>query len=203
MKLNFTYLLLIISSFSINSQTTYEKILWNKSCNCPVQFATINYNENYSISNKDGFFSITSNSENVEFNMLGYEKLKINLNKIKNDTIYVNSKPFELDEIILNTESFFKSMVKTINIDYALEPHIEEFYLRAILKKNNEIVKIIDLSGKIKKQTLFNTESKPMPKKNYSVQVEHIRKAGKIFRDYDFTIINFKNLINKCFVFKK
>jgi hypothetical protein len=82
-------------------------------------------------------------------------------------------------------------MLGTILTDYALQPYTEKFYLRAILKKNSEIIKVIDLSGKVRKETLFNTRSIPMLKKNYTAQVENIRKAGKIFKYYDFTIINF------------
>lgn len=192
-------LLLITKVFcftSIYSQATYNKIIWDKECNCPVQYATISNSSDYSITNEEGFFSLTTTEESAKFSMLGYESFQLDFKKIENDTIYVNSKPFELEEIVIDSDSYFTNMIKRIPIDYALQPHTEKFYLRAILKKNNEIIKVIDLSGKVRKETLFNTMSIPMPKNNYTIQVENIRKAGKIFRDYDFTIISFKNFFN-------
>jgi hypothetical protein len=104
-------------------------------------------------------------------------------------------KLFELDEIVVDQNGFFKNMLGTILNDYALKPHVERFYLRAVLKRNSTIIKIVDLSGKIKKETLFNTKSFPMPKNNYTIEVENMRKAERKFRDYDFKVINFEDFL--------
>jgi hypothetical protein len=186
----------VLFSLSTYSQSTFAITVWDKECNCPVKYATISNSSDYSITNKEGLFSLTTFEEIVEFNMLGYESFKFNLNDIKNDTIYVASKPFELHEVVVDSDSYFTDVIKRISKAYALEPHTEQFYLRAILKRNKQIIKVEDLSGKLRKETLFNTTSVPMPKNNYTVQVENIRKAGKIFRDYDFTIISFKNFFD-------
>lgn len=193
MKNNIIFIVVVIYSLSVYSQTTFTKTLWDKECNCPVKYASISNSSTYSITNEEGLFSLTTKEEYAEFNMLGYESFKFKLSEIKNDTIYLKSKPFKLDEVIVDSDSYFRNMVKTVGKDYALDPHSEKFYLRAILKRNNEIIKLVDISGKVRKETLFDTRSVPMPKNNYSVQIENIRKAGKIFKDYDFTIINFEN----------
>lgn len=194
-KIKNLYFLFLFST-TFYSQTTYNKIIWDKEKNSAVQYATINTSNDYSITNEEGFFSLTTSENIADFNMLGYESQEINL-KVEKDTIYVISKPYGLDEVVINTNSFYKSMINTITKDYALEPHNEQFYLRAVLKKNDEIIKIVDLSGKVRKETLFNTKSRPMPKKNYKVNVENIRKAGLVFKDYDFTIINFNDFFER------
>jgi len=80
-------------------QNVYTKTLWDKNCNCPVEFATISNNEGYSISNEDGLFNFITNDVNAEINMLGYKKLNFKLNEIKNDTIYLKEFPLEKLEL--------------------------------------------------------------------------------------------------------
>ncbi len=55
----------------------------------------------------------------------------------------------------------------------------------------------MDISGLIKKETLFKTKSIPMPKNNYTVEVQNMRKAGLFAKDYDFVLINFKNFLDR------
>lgn len=139
-------------------QKSYEKILWDKDCNCPVPYASISNNDNYSISNKDGKFSFISNDDYVDFNMLGYEELSFRLGDIEKDTIYVKSRSFVLDEVVIHSNNLYNSIIKSKETDYVLEPHVERFFLRTIIRKNGEIVKMADVSGKIKKQGLFVTK---------------------------------------------
>jgi hypothetical protein len=194
---NLIFICVVIFTFSVYSQSTYKKTVWDEECDCAVKYATINSDVNdYVISNEEGVFTFKTNNDYATIRMLGYKVKKINLKDVTNDTIYLKPKLYELEEVVIVSDGYFKSMIKSIPKNYALQPHTEKFYLRAILKRNNQIIKAIDLSGKVRKETLFNTMSVPMPKKNYTVQVENIRKAGKIFRDYDFTIINFKNFFD-------
>lgn len=86
-------------------------------------------------------------------------------------------------------------MLKTVLTDYALDPHKEEFFLRAVIRKNNELYKIVDFSGLIEKQALFDTRTKPMPRKNYTVQIENVRKVGIEDRAIDFRLFGFKEFL--------
>lgn len=194
-------ILIILSLFNFNnvkSQITYDKVLWDKECNCPVAFASINNSFESVISNENGLFSITTKEPNVEINMLGYYTKKINLNELKDERkVFLEPKVFVLNEVVIEQNQLFKEMLGTILKDYALEPHLEKFYLRAVLKKNSSIIKLIDLSGKIKKETLFNIKTKPMPENNYTIQVENMRKGGIFNRDYDFTVINFEEFFKR------
>ncbi len=194
-------ILIMLSLFNFNnvkSQITYDKVLWDKECNCPVAFASINNSFESVISNENGLFSITTKEPNVEINMLGYYTKKINLNELKDERkVFLEPKVFVLNEVVIEQNQLFKEMLGTILKDYALEPHLEKFYLRAVLKKNSSIIKLIDLSGKIKKETLFNIKTKPMPENNYTIQVENMRKGGIFNRDYDFTVINFEEFFKR------
>ena len=62
---------------NVKSQITYDKVLWDKECNCPVAFASINNSFESVISNENGLFSITTKEPNVEINIFGEKILKI------------------------------------------------------------------------------------------------------------------------------
>lgn len=180
------------------SQSKISRVLWNKVDNLPVEYATINSNENYTISNENGVFEFEKTSEKITIQNIAYEKLELDYNfLIRNDTIYIKPNVYELDEIIIEKDSEFNNMLRTILTDYALEPHQEKFFLRATIKKNNKYYKIVDFSGRLEKKTLFDTRTKPMPKKNYIVQIDNIRKSGFENRKYDFELFSFKTLLNR------
>ncbi|RTZ07686.1 hypothetical protein EKM05_10670 [Flavobacterium sp. GSP27] len=199
MKSKIIILILSLLNFNnVKSQITYDKVLWDKECDCPVAFASINNSLEYVISNENGYFSMTTKDPNVEINMLGYYSKKINLDELKDESkVFLDPKVFVLDEVVIEQNQLFKEMLGSILKDYALEPHVEKFYLRAVLKKNNSIIKLIDLSGIIKKETLFNTKTKPMPENNYTIHIENMRKSGIINSNYDFTVINFEEFFKR------
>jgi hypothetical protein len=180
------------------SQSKISRVLWNKVDNLPVEYATISSNENYTISNEDGVFEFEKTLEKIIIQNIAYEKLELNYDfLVSNDTIYIKPNVYELDEVIIEKDSEFNNMLRTILTDYALELHQEKFFLRATIKKNNEYYKIVDFSGHLEKETLFDTRTKPMPKKNYIVQIDNIRKVGFENREYDFELLSFKTLLNR------
>lgn len=66
-----------------------------------------------------------------------------------------------------------------------MEPFVEDFFLRCILKRNGELVKIEDFSGRIKRDKLLGA------KKNFTFQLLNMRKFGiekKGVRADDFNI---------------
>ncbi|QXP79212.1 MULTISPECIES: hypothetical protein [Winogradskyella] len=184
-----TLLFLYFTCITAFCQKQYKKTLWDNSCNCPVQFATISNNDNYSISNEDGLFNIITDNDSVIFNMLGYEKLSFKLSEIKNDTIFVKSKAFLLDEVVIHSNNIYESIIKSKKTDYTVEPHVEKFFLRTIIRKNNEIIKIADLSGKIKKQGGLKIKDKSS-KDNLSVEIDNYRKAYALKKDYRFSFLS-------------
>lgn len=198
MKLKIFYFIMFLTYLNSYSQSKISRVLWNKVDNLPVEYATISSNENYTISNENGVFEFEKTLEKITIQNIAYEKLELDYDfLVSNDTIYIKPNIYELDEVIIEKDSEFNNMLRTILTDYALEPHQEKFFLRATIKKNNEYYKIVDFSGHLEKETLFDTRTKPMPKKNYIVQIDNIRKAGFENREYDFELLSFKTLLNR------
>jgi hypothetical protein len=195
MTTNQKLLLLFIVTFFCGgtsiAQNTTEKILWDKSENIPVPYATIKSDQTYTISNEKGYFAIDFKSGKLLIQNLSYQNLEIDAAYFKNnDTIFMKSAVYELDEVVIDKNDGFNKMIQTVATEYALEPHQEKFFLRAIIKKNNVFYKIVDFSGYVEKKTLFGTLTKPFPKKNFKVQIENIRKAGLEHKDYDFQLFS-------------
>ena len=190
---------LLISLFSLSvifGQESTENILWDKIDNVPISYATIKGLENYVISNEDGVFEFQKTDSEILIQSVVYESLETDFEFLKaNDTIFMKPLIYELDQVVISKDGLYTQMLKTVLTDYALEPHKEKFFLRAVIRKNNELYKIVDFSGLIEKQLLFDTTSKPMPEKNYKVQIENIRKVGIEDKDIDFRLFGFKELL--------
>jgi len=189
-------LIFLFSSNLILGQESTVNILWDKIDNVPISYATIKGLENYAISNEDGVFEFQKTESKITIQSVVYETLEIDYQFLKvNDTIFMKPLTYELEEVVISKDGLYTQMLKTVLTDYALEPHKEKFFLRAVIRKNNELYKIVDFSGLIEKQALFDTRSKPMPKKNYKVKIENIRKVGIEDRDIDFRLFSFKEFL--------
>ena len=188
----------LFSTIFVFAQNGTKKILWNNIEHVPVQYATIKNNDNYTISNEDGVFEFNQTSDKIIIQSIAYQTLEIDYDFLKeNDTIFMKPNVFELEEVVIKKDTRFNKMLKTILTDYALEAHKEKFFLRAIIKKNNEFHKIVDFSGYLEKNTLFDTKTKPMPKRNYIVQIDNIRKAGYENKIYEFELFSFETFLNR------
>ena len=189
-------LIFLFSSNFLFGQEFSINVLWDKADNIPISYATIKGLENYAISNEDGVFEFQKTERKITIQSVVYETLEIDYEFLKaNDTIFMKPLTYELDEVVISKDGLYTQMLKTVLTDYALETHKEKFFLRAVIRKNNELYKIVDFSGIIEKQALFDTKSKPMPKKNYKVQIENIRKVGIEDRDIDFRLFSFEEFL--------
>lgn len=180
-----------------HSQIYTKKILWNKIDKYAIQYANVNQDGFESISNERGEISINTNGGIVTITNISYESYQIENTKfVLNDTLYLQPKIFSLEEVVINNSERYEKMFNTVGTEYELDPHIERFFVRAIIRKNNKLYKIVDLSGLVEKQTLFGTTKKEMPKKNYVVNLENIRKVGIEFKEYDFEFFGLKAFLN-------
>jgi len=196
MKQKLKILIFLFSSNFLFGQELSINVLWDKVDNIPISFATIKGLENYAISNEDGVFEFKKTDSKITIQSVVYETLEIDYKFLKaNDTIFMKPLTYELDEVVISKDGLYTQMLKTVLTDYALEPHKEKFFLRAVIRKNNELYKIVDFSGLIERQALFDTRSKPMPKKNYKVQLDNIRKVGIEDRDIDFRLFSFQEFL--------
>lgn len=179
-----TYITLIPLSFS---QNTLSKYLADKETKAPLKSATIHNANDYTVTNDDGHFVFYSSNDSVTIKMLGYETLKTTFKALSRtkDTLYLTPKPFQLDEVTLSNKNILQEAYNHATINYPMEPFVEDFFLRCILKRNGEFVKIEDLSGRIKRDKLLGA------KKNFTFQLLNMRKFGiekKGVRADDFNI---------------
>ena len=179
-----TYITLIPLSFS---QNTLSKYLADKETKAPLKSATIHNANDYTVTNDDGHFVFYSTNDSITIKMLGYETLKTTFKALSRtkDTLYLSPKPFQLDEVTLSNKNILQEAYNHATINYPMEPFVEDFFLRCILKRNGELVKIEDFSGRIKHDKLLGA------KKNFTFQLLNMRKFGiekKGVRADDFDI---------------
>ena len=179
-----TYITLIPLSFS---QNTLSKYLVDKETKAPLKSATIHNANDYTVTNDDGHFVFYSTNDSVTIKMLGYETLKTTFKALSRtkDTLYLTPKPFQLDEVTLSNKNILQEAYNHATINYPMEPFVEDFFLRCVLKRNGELVKIEDFSGRIKRDKLLGA------KKNFTFQLLNMRKFGiekKGVRADDFNI---------------
>lgn len=161
----------------------------------PIEYVDIYNKTDYTSSNEEGKILFVSNNDSLKVGMLGYNTISSTFQEQKSDTILLTKKIQNLDEIVINYDSnLFKSVLSNFEENYPLNPYKERFFLRSVLKRNGEIVQLADFNGKVERKTLFSTKSNPMPKKNYSIEIENLRKAGIKEEDIDFTLSSFEEL---------
>ena len=165
------YIALIPLSFS---QNTISKYLIDKDTKAPLQSATIHNTNDYTITNADGYFVFYSTNDSITIKMLGYETLKTTFKALSHtkDTLYLTPKPFQLDEVTLSNKNILQEAYNRASTNYPMEPFAEDFFLRCVLKRNGELVKIEDFSGRIKRDKLFGI------KKDFTFQLLNMRKFG-------------------------
>ncbi len=174
-----TLLYIYIVPFFTMAQTVFKGIVLDESTKEPIEFVDVISNRNYTISNNDGQFEIEIDSNRIDFQMLGYEKIskKANHLKLSGDTILLKSKFVELDEVVVTNKTFPLGDYIKIGGNYPFESFSEAFFLRMLLKKNDTIQKLQDISGLIRRKQLLATEEKPKPKNNVEVQITNMRRA--------------------------
>jgi hypothetical protein len=138
--------------FSVISQAqTFktDKIVVDKTTKLPLSNVSVYNNQDNSITNNDGVFVFVSNNNEIYFDLLGYTPVKSTFDDItKLDTIFMEPKTFVLDEVIVtNLEPFMKKVFDKIGDNY-ISNYTVNFFLRNILKRDNNVVKLQDISAK-------------------------------------------------------
>lgn len=172
----FAFLLTVTFGFS---QHTYEGVVVDKATKKPIEMVDIYNRENYTSTNEQGQFYISSKVDAINFKILGFKELKTTFQQLpKNDTIFLEPNFVELEEVVLEKDYKIKQLRKAVKTLYPKEPYEEKFFLRAVLKQDTKIVKIVDLVGNVKRKALFTDAEEKVPKKNYKVEIKQIRKVG-------------------------
>ena len=191
-----TLLIIILVINSSFSQNKLIGIVLNYETKKPIEYVDIYNNNNFTSTNSEGKFSFTSKNDSIKIRLIGYESIFTTFNKINSDTIFLKSRFEELDEIVLNNTNPIIEVYKSVAKNYPLEPYTETFFLRCTVRKNGEILKIQDLNGLVSRKTLFETNEKKMPKKNYTANIKNVRKAG-IEEDIYYEMFNLKKIFEE------
>ncbi|AWK04369.1 hypothetical protein HYN56_09015 [Flavobacterium crocinum] len=180
MRLNyFKLLLLLLFKSSINGQILQiNKVVVDFQTKQPLEYVNISNDIDNTISNKEGLFVFVSRDKHINISSVGYETINTTFEEInKQDTIFLKSNIIELEEIIVDNVSLVLNEVYRNGYkNYFLEPYLEEFFLRGILKRDNTIIRFQDVFGKVERNSLFVTQKNPQEK--YLVEISSLRKIG-------------------------
>lgn len=178
--MNKKYLLFIITLFyqTANSQNSNaEAIIVDKSSKKPLSFVSIYNSSNSSISNSEGLFSFTSAINEINFSIIGYSPLKTNFDLIKkNDTIFMEPRAILLEEVVINNlEPFMKKVYENLSKNFSQTGYTNDFFLRSVVKKDGEIIKFQDLSGKMATPSISQVNDKKKESKR-GIEILNMRK---------------------------
>lgn len=180
-------------SFYAEAQTAEnKKVVVDKETKLPLHKVNIYNKKDSSLSNEEGVFSFVSDINELNFSLIGYENLKITFEDLKKaDTIFLQSKIIELEEVIVgNEQAIMKKVYAKMRENYILEPYNENFFLRCVLKRNEEMARLQDIYGKISRKSIFKTKAQPDNK--CEVEILNMRKVGITDKE-DFVYFKFES----------
>lgn len=143
----------------------------------PLEYVNISNETDNTITNKDGQFIFLSKEKDINISHIGYETLHTTFEEIeKKDTIFMTANAIVLDEVkINNPTTLLKEVYKNVWKIYPLEPYNEDFFLRCLLKKEDKIVRVQDISGKIWRNTFYPKKS--IDEIKYGLEILNLRKV--------------------------
>jgi hypothetical protein len=141
--------ILFFSSFGYAQNYKVTKTVVDKRSKLPLEYVTIFNSVDNSTTNQEGLFVFVSNKNELNFSLLGYNTIQTNFESIeKKDTIFMESKAFELNEVVVaNLEPFIKKVYDKMADNYASN-YTSNFFLRNVLKKDESIVVLQDIHAK-------------------------------------------------------
>lgn len=144
----------------------------------PLEFVHVFNRNNSTISNTQGRFFLKTSLDTVIFFRNGYKKKVVPTAFLK-DTIYLEKKVVALEEVIVtNAKTILQRIKDSINSNYLLKPHTETFFIRALLRKNDTLVRLQDMTGTLLRKTSIYGNGLEMGKKDYQVQLAEMRQLG-------------------------
>lgn len=136
MKLHFKILtVLCFWSNVITAQTTFSSKVIDQKTEKPIAYASILFNaKNGVITNTEGEFNITIKrnikpTDSLTISCLGYDEKRIALSTYNNETIYLNTKTVDLDEVLItNKEYTIEEIIDNIkeNLDKNYKQNLSE-----------------------------------------------------------------------------
>ena len=192
MKYILAFNLFIVSLFSYSQTYQIKKIVVDKNTQIPLENVLVFNETDNSTTNADGKFIFVSKKNEINLNLLGYEEVKTTYEGLKNtsDTIFMQIKTIQLQEVEVSNTSFYMQKVYNKIKDNVLLNYTAEFFLRNTLKKQNENIVLQDIYGK-KNQSTTN-------KKMTSIEILNMRKIKLSEKDnhIDFKFQDFNEFFS-------
>jgi hypothetical protein len=166
-------LLFLIVSFSMQSQNLrISKIIVDKETKLPLENVTIFNNSDNSTTNTEGKFVFVSDKNEINLNLLGYNEIKTTFDKLKTakDTIFMELKITQLEEVLVSNGGSYMKKVFDKYYENMAPNYTVNFFLRNVLKKDNDVVKLQDVYGKKNRNA--------NQKDNISIEILNMRKVG-------------------------
>ncbi|NKI30314.1 carboxypeptidase-like regulatory domain-containing protein [Croceivirga thetidis] len=190
----------VLLIFFITSYLTGQKVgvvLDSKTKN-PIEFVDVYNNFDHTITNTDGSFFILASWDSISFRKIGYEPLRLAVKNVQ-DSVFLNPKALELEGITLtNIKSLWDKVRDSVSSNYLLKPYKERFFLRCILRKNGEIIRLQDISGKLSRRTMLYKKGMDASEKDFQFEIENMRKIG-VVKDENNVNFNFFSLSQLLF----
>lgn len=194
MRKNITLLcfLFLLSFYAGAQKMQTKKVVADKQTKLPLDKVSVYNQRDNSLTNEEGVFSFVSDIDELNFSLIGYENLKVNFEDLKRaDTLFLQSKIIELDEVVIGGEqAILKKVYAKMKENYISEPYNENFFLRCVLKRNDEIARLQDIYGKVSRKGIFKTKTQPDNK--CEVEILNMRKVG-ISDKQDFIYFKFQS----------
>lgn len=193
MKNIFFTLCLIVFICNIGRAQVFKinRLIVDKETKSPLENVSVSNDIDNSSTNQEGFFVFNSSKNEINFNLLGYNSIKTTFDSIaKKDTIFMESKAFVLDEVLVsNVEPFMKKVYDKMN-DNFIKEYTVNFFLRSVLKKEDSIIILQDIQGKRGK---YDNSKKP-----YDIEVVNMRKTSLFEKKnaIDFTLPDFNQFFS-------
>lgn len=170
-------LLLLFYNFgwAQNYQTT--NVVADAETKLPLEYVNVFNRIDNTVSNSDGSFIFKSKEKQINLSAIGYQPILTSFDQINNlDTIFLKSNTIELDELVIsNTASVLDDVYRNLNINYPSNSFNERFFLRCIVRKNNEVTRLQDVFGKIERNSLFRNQE--IKKVSYNTEILNMRKV--------------------------
>ncbi|MFS4416291.1 hypothetical protein [Maribacter sp. 2307ULW6-5] len=165
----------------------------------PLEFVSVYNGADRTFTNEDGRFRLVSQQDSVYFFLPGYQRLGTLLSSLK-DTIFLKKNVVALDEVVVtNAKSILQRIKDSLAVNYQLSPHTETFFLRALLRRNDTMVRLQDMYGRVQRKTALYTGNLELEKKDFQVNLMQMRQLG-ITKDKDRVYFIFPSFY---FIFKE
>lgn len=144
----------------------------------PVEFVSVYNEKDHSMTNADGQFAFVTQLDSVFFYAPGYQNLRTTVGELR-DTVYLKRSIVNLEEVVVtNAKSILERIRDSLTENYHFLPHVETFFIRALLRRNDTIVRLQDMQGNLKRKTLIYTGDLNLEKKDYAVELLQMRQVG-------------------------